>query len=119
MTTFAVCANPLADLQIVTARTATNSFVAKTATASCPSDTRLTGTGYRIDGTPGAVRVENLQPGTNVSPTNVSVQANEDDDGTTRNWALTAYRDLRHTLTRRNPGAPPRRANRSAKPDQS
>ena len=86
-----MCANPLADRQIVTARTATNSFVAKSATAICPSDTRLTGTGFRIDGARGEVRVENVQPGSNVSPTNVSVQANEDDDGTTRNWALTTY----------------------------
>ena len=91
VTAFAVCANPLADRQVVTARTVTNSFVAKSATAICPSDTRLTGTGFRIDGALGEVRVENVQPGSNVSPTNVSVQANEDDDGTTRNWALTAY----------------------------
>ena len=42
--------------------------------------------------------MENVQLGSSVSPTNVSVQANEDEDGTSR-WALDAYANPRRTRT--------------------
>ena len=87
VTAYAVCAAPLAGHQIVQAGSGSGSFAAKSATATCPPAATLLGTGFRLDGAYGQARVENIQP----SPTNVSISANEDDDGTPDNWALTAY----------------------------
>ena len=91
VTAYVVCADRLADHRIVTATTGSDSSAAKSATATCPSDTQLLGTGYRTDGR--GIRVTNVHPGGTIRPTNVAVSAEEEHDGTASNWAVTAFAD--------------------------
>ena len=89
VTAYAICANPLADQQIIDASTASSSSAVKSVTATCPSDTRLVGTGFRIDGGVGEVHLQQLSP--SPASANVALSANEDPDGTAANWSATAY----------------------------
>jgi hypothetical protein len=64
-----------------------------------PHTEQLLGTGYRTDGR--AIRVTNVQPGTNTMPSNVAVSAKEERNGTTANWSVTAFAICATPMTRR------------------
>jgi hypothetical protein len=76
------------DLTRVSASSVTDSFLGKSATASCPARTGLIGTAARISGGDGQVVLEGVRP--NVQQRTVTVTAHEDHDGTTANWSVTA-----------------------------
>jgi hypothetical protein len=76
------------DLTRVSASSVTDSFLGKSAIASCPARTGLIGTAARISGGDGQVVLEGVRP--NVQQRTVTVTAHEDHDGTTANWSVTA-----------------------------
>jgi hypothetical protein len=83
---FAICANPLPGLTIVSATTAATS-AHKSGSAACPTGTRVLGAGAAIAGGLGEVVLDALWPDT----TAVTAAGYEDVDGTTTNWTLTTY----------------------------
>jgi len=84
---YAICANPLPGLQIVSAVTASNSSSPKSVFATCPVGKRVLGTGAVITGGLGDVGLDDLRP----SLTNVLATGDEDHTATTRNWSIRAY----------------------------
>jgi hypothetical protein len=83
---FAVCAEPVPGLEMVTATTAASS-TDKAAQATCPAGKRTLGSGAYITGGTGEVVLDTMLP----ADTSTYAMAYEDADGTTRNWTLTAY----------------------------
>jgi hypothetical protein len=84
----ATCANPLSGLVRVFASSASNSTNSKTATASCPAGTVLTGTGAETYGSGGEAAIESIDP--NASVNGVSARATEA-DSTSLNWTLSVF----------------------------
>jgi hypothetical protein len=87
VTARAICATPPAGLERVAATSPSNSSN-KSATATCPGNKRLLGTGAELTGGEGQVALNDIIPGSGLQ--SVSVQALEDSDGTTDNWSVTA-----------------------------
>jgi len=73
-------------LQVVSATSVLDSNTLKAVTATCPSGKRVVGTGFHLLGGQGDVILDDLRP----TATTVTVQAGEDQDGTTANWKITA-----------------------------
>jgi hypothetical protein len=94
LTVGAICANPVAGLQIVTSTGVSDSVARKQKIASCPSGKQLTGLGGAIvSSATGQVRLESfsaLSPfGTTANGANII--AAEDETGLSANWAVDAY----------------------------
>ncbi|MEU8004358.1 hypothetical protein AB0B66_24650 [Catellatospora sp. NPDC049111] len=83
---YAVCADPVPGLEIVTAVSAPGS-AARSTTAACPTGKRALGGGATVTGGLGQVVIDAMMPAT----TTVTAAAYEDSDGTTATWTLTAY----------------------------
>lgn len=60
----------------------------KSVTVPCPAGTRVTGAGGRIDGAAGQVVLDDVRPSADL--TSVTVNALEDETGTTAGWTVTA-----------------------------
>jgi hypothetical protein len=84
---FAVCAEPLPGLVLVSA-TSVVSFDQANATATCPANTVVVGTAVSIEGGRGEVVLDEIRPLSN--NTEVHAYAYEDQDGTANVWDLTA-----------------------------
>lgn len=84
---FAVCADPLPGLEIVTATSASNSLPSKATSATCSSGRRSLGGGAVITGGTGQVVLDTVLPNSG----DTYARAYEDADGTTANWSLTTY----------------------------
>jgi hypothetical protein len=94
LTVGAICANPVAGLQIVTSTGVSDSVARKQKIAICPSGKQLTGLGGAIvSSATGQVRLESfsaLSPfGTTADGANII--AAEDETGLSANWAVDAY----------------------------
>jgi hypothetical protein len=74
-----------------TASTVTDSTAAKAVAANCPAGTRVIGGGGEVVGGSGQVVVNRLQPEVTASRDRFVAGANEDEDGFTGTWRLTAY----------------------------
>jgi hypothetical protein len=83
---FAVCANPLAGIELITATSASTSSN-KSVIATCSSGKRAIGTGAAITGGLGQVVLTTMLSST----TSTYAVATEDADGTTANWYVTSY----------------------------
>jgi hypothetical protein len=82
---YAICANPLPGLQIVSATSANNS-VNKSITATCPAGKVVTGTGAELTGALGDVFIDDQ------TPTATTVVATGFENGASaRNWNIRAY----------------------------
>jgi hypothetical protein len=90
VTAYAVCANPVAGLELVTATSATDSSSDKAAVATCPVSKLVTGVGGRLKGAGGQVFMDDLISFPNPA-TGVQVVGIEDQSGTGANWSATAY----------------------------
>ena len=87
---YAVCANPLPGLELVTGASALDSAPAKSGVATCSAGKRVLGTGVEITGgLAGQVVVDDLIP--NASLTSVTVTGREDQDGVADDWRARAY----------------------------
>ena len=86
---YAICANPLAGLELVTGASANNSEPAKSGLASCPAGKRVLGAGAEIIGGLGQVVLDDMIPSAGL--TSVTVTGREDQDGTAEDWRARAY----------------------------
>jgi len=89
VTAFAICANPVPGLQLVTASLASNSVTGTGVTAACPAGKQLIGTGGELTDAAGEVVMDAITPGSTL--TSVRVKGYEDDTGAAANWSVTAY----------------------------
>lgn len=95
LTVGAVCANPVAGLQVVTSTGVSDSVARKQKIAICPAGKQLTGMGGAVltGSTPGQVRLESFSAlvpfGTVADGANVI--AAEDETGVATNWSITTY----------------------------
>ena len=89
VTAFAICANPVPGLQLVTASLASNSVTGTGVTAACPVGKNLIGTGGELTNAGGEVVMDEISPGSTL--TSVRVTGYEDDTGAAANWSVTAY----------------------------
>ena len=89
VTAFAICANPVPGLQLVTASLASNSVTGTGVTAACPVGKKLIGTGGELTDAGGEVVMDDITPGSTL--TSVRVTGYEDDTGAAANWSVTAY----------------------------
>lgn len=83
---FAVCADPLPGLEIVSVTSGPGS-VARSTTAACPTGKQALGGGAAATGGLGQVVLDAMMP----AASTVSATAYEDSDGTAATWSLTAY----------------------------
>jgi len=87
---FAICADPLPGLQIVSSTRPASSLSSQTHAAACPSGKRLIGAGGRVNDTSGQVALRTVN--TNVPAANQALVAgHEDGDGYTGTWSVTAH----------------------------
>lgn len=87
---FAICANPVPGLQIISTTRAASSLSSQTNNASCPSGTRLLGAGGRVNSPAGQVALQSMT--TNIPVASLaSVSAREDANGYTGSWGITTY----------------------------
>ena len=86
---YAICANPVPGLQLVTAGQASNSVSGTGVTATCPVGKKLIGAGGQLTNALGQVVMDDITP--NAGLTSVSVTGFEDDTGTTTNWTIHAF----------------------------
>jgi hypothetical protein len=94
LTVGAICAFPVAGLQVVTSNGVSDSIARKQKVAVCPSNKVLTGIGGAvISGATGQVRLEAFAAlaGIPTSPTAASIIAAEDETGLAANWAIDTY----------------------------
>jgi hypothetical protein len=86
---YAICADPLAGLQIVTGTTDPSSSTFKIAAARCPGPMKVLGTGARVPDTSGQVGLQLTRSST---PRDISrATAREDAAGYGGRWTLTSY----------------------------
>jgi hypothetical protein len=85
---FALCADPLPGLQLVTA-TGNSDSQNKHVTARCPDGKRVIGTGGQILGGAGEVSIQYMIP--DAALTRAHVRGVEDQDGRSSNWAVRAF----------------------------
>ncbi|MFF5289114.1 hypothetical protein [Paractinoplanes globisporus] len=90
LTAHAICANPVPGLQIVTAVRAQppTSDAFQQGGAQCPSGTNLIGTGGRVEGGEGQVR---MNTAARQFPASTLLNASEDADGFAGTWFLIGY----------------------------
>lgn len=88
VTTYAICANPIAGLQLVTATSPSNS-TNKSVTATCPVGKNLVGVGAERTGGAGQVVIDAIVP--NAQLTSVTVGAAEDETGFASGWSVKAH----------------------------
>ncbi len=87
---FAICADPLPGLQIVSSTRPASSLSSQTHQAACPDGKRILGAGGRVNNTSGQVALRTVN--TNVPAANKALVAgHEDGDGYTGTWSVTAY----------------------------
>ena len=89
VTAYAICANPLAGLERVSATSSLDSGPNRSATATCSPGKTLIGTGSDINAGTGQVQQIEVFPDQNL--THVDVIAIEDDTGFSGPWSVTAY----------------------------
>jgi hypothetical protein len=87
LTSYAICANPVAGFSIATGFSAWDSSSAKLATATCPAGQKAHGPLYSIGAPKGDVVLETLMPGGSMD--SVTVVAREE-TGTTESWSVSA-----------------------------
>jgi hypothetical protein len=85
----AICANPLAGLELATGASAIDSAAAKSGVATCPAGKRVLSAGAEITGALGQVVLDDMTPNTGL--TSVTVTGREDQDGTADDWRARAY----------------------------
>ena len=93
---FIICAAAPAGLELVTATSASSS-VNKSVTATCPGGKRLLGSGAEIVGAFTQVLLDGQFP--NPGLTAVTVNALEDETGTSGTWSLKAYAICANLIT--------------------
>jgi hypothetical protein len=86
---YAICVNPVAGQQRVSATSAFDSND-KVLTVNCPAGTRVHGTGGGITGALGQAYLDALLP-TGGAPGGTLINAREDGDGFANNWRVSAY----------------------------
>jgi hypothetical protein len=94
LTVGAICAFPVAGLQVVTSNGVSDSVARKQKIAVCPSGKQLTGLGGAIiSGATGQVRLEafSAMAPFGTVPNAANITAAEDETGLTANWALDTY----------------------------
>jgi hypothetical protein len=89
VTAYAICANPIAGLERVTATRISNSVEFLFAEARCTGGKRVLGAGGDITGGLGQVVLDGVVPDNNLRL--VTVSGREDQDGTPSNWSVRAY----------------------------
>jgi hypothetical protein len=89
VTAYAICANPIAGLELVRATSPSDSASPKSVTASCPTGKNLIGVGAERTGGGGQVGTTGIIPNDSAM-TAVFVRQNEDETGFTGNWSVTA-----------------------------
>jgi hypothetical protein len=87
--TWAICANALPGLQLVTSTSPYSSASPRTWSVSCPVGKRVIGAGGTISGATRRVMIQEIRP--NQTLEQVTVVASEDRDGTSSYWYLIAY----------------------------
>ncbi len=87
---YAICANPIAGLQVVSKTNTPSSSDFQLEAVSCPIGKRVIGTGARINNPAGQVALQ-AKGTNNPDATFGSVSAYEDIDGFSGNWGLTAF----------------------------
>jgi hypothetical protein len=85
---FALCADPLPGLELITA-TSANDSQNKHVTALCPAGKRVIGTGGQILSGNGQVSIQYMVP--DAALTRVHVRGVEDQDGLFQNWRVRAF----------------------------
>ena len=86
VTAYAVCADALPGLQLVSANTNNDSAPSKTVTAPCPAGTRATGSGWNIGAVEQVLAIDTYI----ADGTGVTVVGHEDDDGYSNVWNVSA-----------------------------
>ncbi|MFC4117671.1 hypothetical protein [Nonomuraea zeae] len=89
VTAYAICANPVAGLERVTATWSADSSAAKNVTGSCPAGKNITGIGGSIGDGEGEVLLETVAP--LITMTSGRTSAAEDTTGFAGDWSLTTY----------------------------
>ena len=84
----AVCATPLPGQEIVANATAENSVAGKNVSVSCPGAKRVVGAAGEVSQALGQVLLDDVRP--NAALTTVTVNALEDETGTSASWSLIA-----------------------------
>lgn len=84
---FAICADPLPGLKIVSATSETGSPNNELKVVDCPTQTLALGSGGRIGGGHGQVHLNETSAGSNLS----FARGQEDSTGFAGNWTVTAY----------------------------
>jgi hypothetical protein len=87
VTAYAICGNPVLNLQRISFQSATNGVSPKNVVADCPAGTRLYGLGGEVTGGGGNVFMYRLVP--NASLTGAAISAAENAADTS--WTLTGY----------------------------
>jgi hypothetical protein len=89
ITAHAMCASPVAGLEIRSLASDFGSFDGGGVTETCSAGKKVLGVGGEITGGLGQVSMDSVTP--NASLTSVNVDAHEDANGTDNSWNLTAY----------------------------
>ncbi|MFI7706128.1 hypothetical protein [Nonomuraea sp. NPDC049480] len=89
VTAYAICAAPVAGLQLATTSLSADSTAKKNLTGLCPAGLNMTGIGGAVGGGGGQVLLETVAP--HITNTAGTVSASEDVTGYSGNWSLTAY----------------------------
>jgi hypothetical protein len=103
VTAYAICANPIAGLERVTASSALDSNTSKNIMASCPGGKGTVGTGSDINAGTGQVQQTQVFAGAARS----DMFAREDEDGFAGPWSITAFAICADVATRAQSGLPP------------
>jgi hypothetical protein len=93
---YAICANPIAGLERVSATSALNSNLSKHVEASCPGGKGAVGTGSDINAGSGQVQQTRVFAG----PHSADMFAQEDQDGLDGPWSITAFAICADVATR-------------------
>src|SRR4051794_16201776 len=111
VTAYAICANPLPGLTIVSNTSANNPTSPKPITATCPAGTRPVGSGAVVSNAFGEVAIDQLRP----DAFGVTARGVENHAGFAANWKITAYavcavalpgQTIVSATTVANPGSP-------------
>lgn len=87
---FAICADPVPGLQIVSATRPASSLSSQSYSAACPSGKRMIGAGGRVNNPAGQVALQTVST-TVPAADQALVAAREDGDGYAGTWSVTAY----------------------------
>lgn len=87
VTAYAICGNPVVNLQRISLQSATDGIATKRVTATCPAGTRLYGLGGEVRGGNGNVFLDRLIPNSLLTSATASASENAADTS----WNLLAY----------------------------